>query len=268
MSEDLPADRIGGWWMARFKVGAVIHPQHASVDAIRAGWREAETLGVDSLWDWDHFFTMDGDPEGPHFEGMTLLAAMAAETTRPQIGTMVTCVSYRNPDLLADMARTIDHLSHGRMILALGAGWFERDYVEYGFPFGTAMDRLERLEQESIPRIKERLARLNPPPVGPMPIMIGGDGKQVTLRIAAQHADIWNGFGPIERFRERNAILDTWCERVGRDPASLERSVLIDTDEAEDVEAFHAAGASHIVIGIDAPYDLAPVAAAIEVARG
>jgi probable F420-dependent oxidoreductase, MSMEG_2906 family len=254
--------------MTRFKVGAVIHQQHCSLDDVRAGWRAAEALGVDSLWDWDHFFTMDGDPDGLHYEGLTLLAAMAAETTRPQIGTMVTCVSYRNPDLLADMARTIDHLSHGRMILALGAGWFERDYDEYGYPFGTAMDRLERLEQDSIPRIKERLSRLNPPPVGPMPIMLGGDGKEVTLRIAAEHADIWNGFGPIGRFRERNAILDTWCERVGRDPATLERSVLIDADEAADVEAFHQAGATHIVIGIDAPFDLAPVEAALELARG
>jgi len=253
--------------MARFKVGAVIHQQHCSLDDVRAGWRAAEALGVDSLWDWDHFFTMDGDRDGLHYEGLTLLAAMAAETTRPLIGTMVTCVSYRNPDLLADMARTIDHLSHGRMILGLGAGWFERDYEEYGFPFGTAMDRLERLEQDAIPRIKERLTRLNPPPVGPMPIMLGGDGKDVTLRIAAEHADIWNGFGPIERFRERNAILDTWCERVGRDPATLERSVLIDTDEAADVEAFHQAGATHIVIGIDAPFDLAPVEAALELAR-
>ena len=253
--------------MARFKVGAVIHQQHCSLDDVRAGWRAAEALGVDSLWDWDHFFTMDGDRDGLHYEGLTLLAAMAVETTHPQIGTMVTCISYRNPDLLADMARTIDHLSHGRMILGLGAGWFERDYEEYGFPFGTAMDRLERLEQDAIPRIKERLTRLNPPPVGPMPIMLGGDGKDVTLRIAAEHADIWNGFGPIERFRERNAILDTWCERVGRDPATLERSVLIDTDEAADVEAFHQAGATHIVIGIDAPFDLAPVEGALELAR-
>jgi len=254
--------------MARFKVGAVIHQQHCSLDDVRAGWRAAEALGVDSLWDWDHFFTMDGDPDGLHYEGLTLLAAMAAETTSPQIGTMVTCVSYRNPDLLADMARTIDHLSHGRMILGLGAGWFERDYEEYGYPFGTSMDRLERLEQDAIPRIKERLSRLNPPPVGPMPIMLGGDGKDVTLRIAAEHADIWNGFGPIERFRERNAILDTWCERVGRDPATLERSVLIDTDEAADVEAFYEAGAIHIVIGVDAPFDLAPVETALELARG
>lgn len=254
--------------MARFKVGAVIHQQHSSLDDIRAGWRAAEVLGVDSLWGWDHFFTMDGDPDGLHYEGLTLLAAMAVETTRPLIGTMVTCVSYRSPDLLADMARTIDHLSHGRMILGLGAGWFERDYEEYGYPFGTAMDRLERLEQDAIPRIKERLRRLNPPPIGPMPIMLGGDGKEVTLRIAAEHADIWNGFGPIERFCERNAILDTWCERVGRDPATLERTVLIDTAEAADVEAFHQAGAGHIVIGIDAPFDLAPVERALGLARG
>jgi len=253
--------------MARFKVGAVIHQQHCSLDDIRAAWRAAEALGVDSLWNWDHFFTMDGDPDGLHYEGLTLLAAMAAETTTPLIGTMVTCVSYRNPDLLADMARTIDHLSHGRLILGLGAGWFGRDYMEYGYPFGTAMDRLEAFEEFAIPRIKERLTRLNPPPVGPMPILIGGDGKEVSLRIAAEHADIWNGFGPLARFRERNALLDEWCGRVGRDPATLGRSVLIDVDEAKDTEGFYEAGASHIVIGIDAPFDLAPVERALALAR-
>lgn len=245
--------------MRRFKVGYQMHPQHCTIDDLRRGWKAADQLGVDSIWTWDHFYPLYGEPaDGPHFEGWTLLAAMACETERAQFGMLVTCNSYRNPDLLADIARTVDHLSGGRLILGIGSGWFERDYEEYGYEFGTAMWRLEQLE-EALPRIKARVAKLDPPPMGDLPVMIGGGGEKVTLRLVAEHAQLWNGFGPVETFARKNQILTDWCEKVGRDPGAVERTVLIDEDEFGDIDAFLEAGATHIIYGTEAPFEMAPL---------
>ncbi len=115
------------------------------------------------------------------------------------------------------MSRTIDHISGGRFTLGIGSGWFERDYDEYGYEFGDAVGRLKKLEAD-LPLIKERLAKLNPPPVGALPILIGGGGVKRTLRLVAEHADGWNSFGPPDNFATKNAILDEWCAKVGRDP--------------------------------------------------
>jgi probable F420-dependent oxidoreductase len=236
-------------------VGAQLHPSHTDLGDLRDAWRRAEALGVDSIWVWDHFFPTVGSPDGPNFECWSLLAAMAAETTLPLVGALVLSIGYRNPDLLADMARTVDVLSGGRLVLGVGAGWFDWDYEEYGFPFGSASARLSELE-EGILRIRRRLSRLDPPPAGRLPILVGGGGERVTLRIVAEHADAWNAFGPLDVWRAKNAVLDRWCERADRDPADVERTVtLIDPAEVNHVDGYLAAGATHIIFGCPPPYD-------------
>lgn len=250
--------------MGRFKVGVQLHPQHCTVEELRQAWRRVDAMGADSLWTWDHFYPLYGGANGRHYEGWTLLAAVACDTTNVRFGAMVTCNSYRNPDLLADMARTVDHLSGGRLILGIGSGWFERDYDAYGYPFGTAGERLAAL-RSNLPRIVSRLRALNPPPLqDPLPILIGGGGEQVTLRIVAEHADVWNGFGPPETYARKNAILDRHCEELGRDPGTIERSVLIEGAEVGDVDAYLEAGAQHLIVMRGAPFDLEPVGALLE----
>ena len=247
--------------MRRFKVGYHFYQQHTTVAELRRMWRDADALGVDSLWPWDHFFPIFGDPSGASFDGWTLLAAMAVDTHQAHLGVMVTGSPYRNPDLLADMARTVDHLSDGRAILGIGAGWNRRDFDEYGYEFGTPGDRLRRLET-ALQRIRARLARLSPPPVGALPVLVGGSGEKVTLRLVAQYADMWNTFGPLEQWARKNAVLDEWCATVGRDPADVERTVFLpDVAELERLDDYLDAGATHIVIGGAAPFDLGPLRA-------
>jgi probable F420-dependent oxidoreductase len=252
--------------MGILKVGVQLHPQATTVDELRAAWREADAMGVDSIWVWDHFYPLYGDPAAAHFEAYTLLAAMAADTERARIGALVTCNSYRNPELLADMSRTIDHVSSGRFTLGIGAGWFQRDYDEYGYDFGTKGSRLRALA-EALPRIKARLAKLTPGPVGPLPILIGGSGEKVTLRLVAEHADGWNTFGPVENFKAKAAVLDRWCDEVGRDPSTIERTVGIGANEVERAGDYAEAGADHLIVMTGPPFDLAPVARALELAR-
>ncbi|HVL38184.1 MAG TPA: LLM class F420-dependent oxidoreductase [Fimbriimonadaceae bacterium] len=245
------------------KVGVQIHPQHTSVDELRAAWKNADALGVDSIWTWDHFFPLWGPPDGAHFEGWTLLSAMAVDTKHATVGILVSSNSYRNPDLLADMARTVDHLSGGRAVLGMGAGWFERDYAEYGFEFGTSKERLKRL-RDALPRIRSRLQKLEPSPLGDLPLLIGGGGERVTLRLVAEYAQMWNFFGPPDNYHRKAQVLDRWCERLGRDPGSIERTVLIDADEVNDHKAYLEAGAEHLIVKIGHPYDLEPLRILLE----
>jgi probable F420-dependent oxidoreductase len=241
------------------KIGVQLHPQATSLQEMRQAWRAADAMGVDSIWTWDHFYPLYGDPDASHFECYTLLAAMAADTCHAQIGALVTCYTYRNPHLLADMSRTIDHISNGRFVLAVGSGWFERDYTEYGYEFGTAPERL-RILRNGLPIIKERLAKLNPGPVnGKIPLMIGGSGEKVTLRLVAEHADMLNTFGPVDNFRHKNNVLNEWCEKVGRNPEEIERTVAVYPKDLDEAEAFVEAGADHLIVMIGHPYDLSSV---------
>lgn len=240
------------------RIGVQIQPQHADYDQIRRAVAGAEDLGVDVVFNWDHFFPLSGDADGKHFECWTVLGAWAEQTRTVQIGALVTCNSYRNPDLLADMARTVDHISGGRLILGIGAGWFERDYTEYRYEFGTPGSRIADLA-DALPRIRSRWAVLNPPPAGDIPVLIGGGGERKTLRVVAEHATIWHTFGNVEVLRHKSRVLDAWCERVGRDPAEIERSVGMRRSARPDAaaDALHDAGVTLFTTEVDGPeYDL------------
>jgi probable F420-dependent oxidoreductase len=237
-----------------FKVGVTIHPQQCTIQQLRDAWRRADSLGVDSIWIWDHFYPLYGNPNGNHFECWSVLAAVAMDTHASQIGPMVTCIGYRNPDLLATIAATVDQLSGGRLVLGVGAGWFERDYEEYGYEFGETRDRV-RLLKESLPRIKRRIEKLKPGPAGPMPILIAGAGEQVMLRLVAEHAQMWNALGSPDEFAHKSAVLEDWCGKLGRDPAEIERTANVGAQTARSVDQWLKAGLQHFVVRLAYPFE-------------
>ena len=246
--------------MARIRVGVLLHPQFVAYSSYAQAVQQVEALGIDTIWDWDHFFPIyKTRPRGNHFEAWTLLTAMAMLTNRAEIGCLVTSNSYRNPNLLANMAKTVDHISNGRLILGMGAGWSEREYKEYGYTFGSTKERLEALGQ-ALPLIKHRWQTELPAPVrNPIPILIGGEGEQITLKLAAQQADIWNSTSPPDRFKHKCQVLDQWCAEMGRDPVEIERSVLTMASSAAKLDQFLEAGASHFIIHLPAPWNFTAV---------
>lgn len=239
------------------RIGVQLQPQHAGYGQLRDAVLRAEDLGVDVIFNWDHFYPLYGDPDGQHFECWTMLGAWAEQTQKVQLGALVTCNSYRNPDLLADMARTVDHISGGRLILGIGAGWFERDYDEFGYEFGTAGSRIADLAA-AMPRIEARLAAGNPAPTRHIPVLVGGGGERKTLRVVAEHADVWHSFGDVDTLRRKSAILDEHGRDVGRDTAALvERSVGVGAPPQQVADELLAAGATLFTVGTSGPdYDL------------
>jgi len=248
--------------MPRIRIGVSLHPQHATFPQLRDAWLRAEEIGADTVFTWDHFFPLYGEPDGEHFECWSILAAMAESTERVHIGPLVSCSPYRNPNLIADIARTIDHISGGRAILGLGSGWFERDFTEYGYEFGTVADRLQWF-REALPIVRDRLGKLNPPPVrGTLPILIGGKGEKVMLRLVAENADAWHGFADPPTFRHKCEVIDRHCADVGRDPAAIERVAMLGNGELDLAQAYVDAGATHLLVGTGGPdFDLEPLRA-------
>ena len=244
--------------MPRAKVAYQLHLQHTTIPSLLDGAHRLDELGVDAILASDHMFPFSGSPDGPTFECNTVLAAIAMVTERARIGALVNGNSYRNPELLAFMTGTIDHLSGGRAILGVGAGWARRDYEQYGYEFGTVQTRLRDFG-EALPRIQARLKKLTPPPVGPVPILIGGGGERVTLRLVAQYADMWHGFGDAEQWGRKNRILDEWCEKVGRDPKAITRMCGAAGFDDRELDALIEAGAQTVVMEGDDPVDFSRV---------
>ena len=251
----------------RFKVGVTIHPQQCTIQELRDAWRRVDELGVDSIWFWDHLYPLYGNPDGNQFECWSLLAAAAIDTKVPQLGPMVTSVGYRNPDLIAYMAGTIDQLSGGRFVLGIGAGWFERDYEEFGLPFGETRDRLRAL-REALPRITQRIKKLRPGPAGPLPILIGGGGEKVTLRLVAEYAQMWNSLGEPDEYARKSRILDDWCHKIGRDPKEIERTANVPALSSKDIDVWLEAGLQHFVLRLAHPFDTKVLERVLKASRG
>jgi F420-dependent oxidoreductase-like protein len=217
--------------------------QHIGTDELRASWRRIEALGYGWISIWDHFYGATGQPDDAEcLEAVAMHAALAVETSRVRIGSLVYSIGYRHPAVLAKAITAIDHLSGGRADMGIGAGWAEVEYAAYGIPFPAAKTRLDQLE-EGIQVLRGLLheevsnfsgthftlvdARNEPRPVqAKIPIWIGGGGEKRTLKIAARHADGWNvPFVSPQEFARKRAVLAQHCETVGRDPAEIRCAV-------------------------------------------
>ena len=216
-------------------------PSQAYDDVLELA-RHVENTGWDGLWYADHFMPNAEDTSTPWPEAWITLAALGAQVPRLRLGTLVTGNTYRHPAVLAKMAATLDHITGGRVVLGIGSGWQENEHKQYGIPFYTVAERLKRLD-EACQVIKLLFAEtksnfggeyyqledasLEPKPVqSPLPLLIGGGGERVTLKITARYADEWNVWGTVETLRHKMAILDQHCEDLGRDPGSIKRTAV------------------------------------------
>lgn len=263
----------------KLRFGIKTAPQSTTYEAMQRVWREADATPIfEHAWLFDHFMPINGDTTGPCLEGWTLLSAFAALTKRLRVGVMVTGNTYRYPAVLANMGATVDIISNGRLDFGIGAAWNEMEHNAYGIPFPSPGERLRRLAEacEVIKRMwtetapdfdgqyyQLKQAYCEPKPVQKPypPFVIGGSGEKVTLRIAAQYADIWNFVGgSVETFQHKNTVLDEHCNTIGRDPKTIERSVQFrvtpdDLHSLRDtIRTYVNAGATHLILGLIYPY--------------
>ena len=249
--------------MGTVKIGALCWNQYTDWPSLLEAGVRADRLGFDTLWTWDHLYPIIGDSNGPIFEGWLTLAAWAQATTQIRIGLMVGANTFRAPTLTAKLATTLDHISGGRAILGIGAAWFEEEHEDFGLEFGSGFPERLRWLGEALPIMRGMLdgtepvargdhyhskdTRNLPPPVRThLPICIGGGGERVTLKLVARYGDMNNIGGSLEDVRRKERTLVGHCETVGRDPATIERTlgvgtVFIRDNRAEAERLFHEA---------------------------
>jgi alkanesulfonate monooxygenase SsuD/methylene tetrahydromethanopterin reductase-like flavin-dependent oxidoreductase (luciferase family) len=252
------------------RFGLDIAQQRMPWDEVVSRVRFAEDLGFDGAWGFDHFQPMYGEGPGETFEGMTTLAALAGATSTIRLGLLVAGVTYRHPSVFAAEAMTIDHASHGRLELSLGAAWFDKEHHELGIPFPSTSDRFDLLEDalEILPllfsgetvsyegkQVSLKDAVLHPRPVQDPhpPIWIGGSGPKRTLPLVAKYADVWHTWGSPNSLVEANARVDDLANEAGRDPSSILRASSLSLDDL-DTARKHAgkwrdAGYGYLVCG-------------------
>lgn len=251
--------------------GIDVAQQRQPFDEIVSRVRFGEDLGFDGAWGFDHLVPMYGEGPGECFEGMTTLAALATATSRIRLGLLVTGVTYRHPSMLALEAVTVDHASHGRLELALGAAWYGREHEEFGIEFPPMGERFDRLEDtlEIVTRVmtgtvvsydghhfKLRHACARPLPVQlpHPPIWIGGSGPKRTLPLVARYADVWHGYGSPAELAVLSARIDSLAEAIGRDPRVIRRASSLSLSDPEhvvraNIEAMRKVGVSYLVCG-------------------
>ena len=246
--------------MPAVKLGAICWNQYTTWPDLLAAGRRADRLGYDTLWTWDHVYPIVGSENGPMFEGWLTLAAWAQATERIHIGLLVGANTFREPALTAKMATTLDHISGGRAILGIGGAWFETEHAAFGFQFGSGFPERLRWLGEALPIMRGMLHGDRPTAAGPryrsvgvrndplpiqgrLPLLIGGGGEKVTLKLVARYADANNVDGGFETVKRKEAILLEHCEAVGRDPSEIERTAglgaVVIRDSREEARRVH-----------------------------
>ena len=293
--------------MPAVRLGALCWNQYTDWPSLLEAGRRVDRLGYDSLWTWDHVYPIVGSHEGPMFEGWLTITAWAQATERVRIGLMVVANTFRNPALTAKMATTLDHISGGRAILGVGAAWFETEHEAFGIEYGSGAPERLRWLGEALPVMRGMLHGERPSAAGPrysakdvlnlppplqerMPLVVGGGGEQVTLKLVARYADANNVGGGFESVKRKEATLVRHCETVGRDPGEIERTTNIGAivirdsaaeaervqeelfrrngnaerwdspvgtpeDVAEQLAPYLGIGYRHLIAGFPSPYD-------------